>query len=219
MSAAAEGGQVRDLARRHALTYGEDVEQYAAVNEDRSFADPLLDRLGSLLSPGAIVADLGCGPGWEAESFERRGFRAIGVDLTPEFLAFASRAHPASGYLAGDFLALPFGGGALDGAWACSSLVHVPWAEIDTALLEVARILRPGGAFLATMQAGSKEGPTASRTFPGKAFHYAYYKPGDWHARLERAGFAIDWLNYHEAAAEHCNPGAHGWIESLAVKR
>lgn len=207
------------LPTQHAAAYGSNVGEYAAFNRDRTFAEPLLHRLGALLRSGAVVADLGCGPGWETEALERRGFRAIGLDVTPEFLAFAAREHPASGYLVGEFLALPFGDGALDGVWACSSLVHIPRARLDEALAEIARVLRPGGAFLASMQAGSTEGWIASRTFPGERFYYAYYHPEDWRARLERAGFAVDWLNYHEAAQGHLSPGAHGWTESLGRVR
>jgi ubiquinone/menaquinone biosynthesis C-methylase UbiE len=198
--------------------YGADIGQYAAFNRDRSFAEPLLDRLCASLPAGGAVADLGCGPGWETEALERRGFRAIGVDVTLEFVAFALREHPAFGYLVGEFLALPFSDHALDGVWACSSLVHVPWARIDEALAEIARILRAGGTFFASMQAGSTEGLVASLTSPGKRLHYAYYHPKDWRSRLERAGFTVDWLNYHEAS-EHCNPGAHGWIETVARTR
>lgn len=201
-----------------ARAYTGDVPEYARINDDRSFAEPLLDRLVKHLPAGATVADLGCGPGWETEALADRGFRAVGVDVTPDFLAFAAREHPAGGYVAGDFLALPFRSGVLDGAWACSSLVHVPWRDIDAALAEIARVLRPGGAFFASMQAGSVEGPLASRTFPDKTFHYAYYEPDDWRVRLTRAGFEVTWFNTHEEAPEHCNPGAHGWIESLAVR-
>jgi ubiquinone/menaquinone biosynthesis C-methylase UbiE len=191
---------------------------YAQINDDRSFAEPLLGRLAERLPAGAIVADLGCGPGWETEALTRRGFRAVGVDLTADFLRYAAGAHPAAGYVAGDFLALPFASSMLDGVWACSSLVHVPWRDIDAALAEVARVLRPGGAFFASMQAGRVEGPLASRTFPDKTFHYAYYEPDEWRTRLVRAGFEVGWFNTHDEPPEHCNPGAHGWIESLALR-
>lgn len=204
------------LPPQHALAYGARVSEYAAFNDDRAFAVPLLDRLGALLHPGAVVVDLGCGPGWETEALQRRGFQAIGLDVTSEFVALAARGHPATGYVVGEFGALPFGDRVLDGAWACSSLVHVPWSGIDQALAEIARVLRPGGVFFASMQAGSTEGLNASRTFPDALFHYAYYEPEEWHARLTGAGFVVDWLNYHDAAPEHCNPGAHGWIESVA---
>lgn len=165
-----------------AHAYRDHVDEYAQVNADRSFATPLLDRLAELVPGGGVVGDLGCGPGWETGALASRGFRAVGLDVTPAFLAHAARSHPATGYLAGDFLTLPFRDGTLDGAWACSSLVHVPWLSIGSALAEVARVLRNGGAFLSTMQAGSVEGPLGSRTFPGKLFHYAYYEPDDWRA-------------------------------------
>src|SRR3546814_17129778 len=69
------------------------------------------------------------------------------------------------------------------------------------------------------MQAGSVEGALGSRTFPGETFHYAYYEPPEWRMRLTRAGFEVLDANYHESGADHCNPGAHGWIETLAVVR
>jgi hypothetical protein len=69
------------------------------------------------------------------------------------------------------------------------------------------------------MQAGTTEGLVASQSLAGKRLHYAYYQPEDWRARLEIAGFAVDSVDYRVTSSEHCNPGATGWIESLARLR
>ncbi len=206
------GEPARHSAVAITRAYAGDAAAYAAFNADRSFAEPLLDLLAAALPPGGAVVDLGCGPGWETAALARRGLRALGLDLTRDFVAFAAREHPAAGCVQGDFLALPFADGALDGAWACSSLVHLPSARVDDALAEIRRVLRPGGAFFASMQAGATEGEIPSVSFPGKRYHYAFYDPADWRARLERAGFAVLSWNEHPGTT---NPGATGWIESL----
>ena len=40
------------------------------------------DRLCSALEPGALVADLGCGPGRQLPQLQARGFEVLGVDLS-----------------------------------------------------------------------------------------------------------------------------------------
>lgn len=210
-----------DTADRHtaldtARSYARHIDDYVEVTADRTFAGPLLNALSALLPPAATVVDLGCGPGWETGALEDRGFRAIGLDVTRSFLVQASGAHVASGYVVGDFLALPFADGAVDGTWASSSLVHLPWARIDSALREIARVLRSGGVFFASMQSGTVELLRESDGMPGAMFHYAYYQIEDWQKRLEAAGFEVLSLNQHGAGIDA--PGRHGWIESLAAR-
>jgi ubiquinone/menaquinone biosynthesis C-methylase UbiE len=51
-------------------------------------------------------------------------------------------------------LALPFSSGSFDGAWACSTLVHLPHAGTKRAVAEIARVLRPGGALYIGLEEG-----------------------------------------------------------------
>jgi ubiquinone/menaquinone biosynthesis C-methylase UbiE len=203
---------IADIGR----AYATHVTEYEAANPDRSFAEPMLRWLVEGLTPGARVIDLGCGPGWEVRRLGELGFSALGLDVTVPFLGRARSLDLSWGYLAGDFRALPVRDESCDGAFSSSSYVHVSWADIDDALGEVARILRPGGLFVASVQAGSSEGPVSSRSVPGMLLHYAYYEPDEWRRRLEAAGMVVEELRYHASAPEHCNPGAHGWIETLA---
>ncbi len=43
------------------------------------------------LPPGATVLDVGCGPGWLTEYFARMGYRATGVDISPDMIDIARR--------------------------------------------------------------------------------------------------------------------------------
>lgn len=47
-------------------------------------------------APSSVV-DIACGPGYHARSFARRGFRAIGLDLSPEMIEFARDEAEAEG--------------------------------------------------------------------------------------------------------------------------
>ena len=44
------------------------------------------------LEPGARILDVGCGPGRHSLALARRGFRAVGVDASPEFVDLARHA-------------------------------------------------------------------------------------------------------------------------------
>jgi SAM-dependent methyltransferase len=108
--------------------------------------------------PKAIyqAADLGCGPGWLVIELARRapGLHVTGIDLAEEMLAQgrenALRAGVADrvAFRLGDAARIPFEDAALDLVVSTLSLHH--WSQPVAVLDEIARVLRPGGAFLIT---------------------------------------------------------------------
>jgi SAM-dependent methyltransferase len=118
------------------------------------------DVLASVL-PGdsPVVVDVGCGDGALVRWLERRGARAIGVEVGEEPLARARAHEPVGGerYEQAGAQALPLVDGAADAVLFMNSLHHVPGELLDAALAEAARVLRPGG--LVYVQEPLAEGP------------------------------------------------------------
>lgn len=96
---------------------------------------------------GARVVDVGCGSGALCRALRSRGAEVTGVECGAEPLQAARLADPdhADAYVEGVGQALPLGDGELDAVVYSYALHHVPVEYLDAALVEVARVLRPGG--------------------------------------------------------------------------
>jgi ubiquinone/menaquinone biosynthesis C-methylase UbiE len=96
---------------------------------------------------GLDVLDIGCGQGIDVMNYALNGAQAVGVDLTPRHVELA-RAHLAAMGLPGEIVegdaeSLPFGTSSFDRVSSNGVLHHTP--DIDAALREAHRVLRPGG--------------------------------------------------------------------------
>lgn len=103
--------------------------------------------------PGDEVLDLCCGTGDQARTLARRGARVLAADFCLPMLVrarskLASRDGRRPRLASADALALPLPEGRFAGATVSFGLRNV--ADLDRALAEIARVLRPGGrvAFL-----------------------------------------------------------------------
>lgn len=93
------------------------------------------------------VLDLACGTGDLALMAQASGARSvIGLDLTPRMLALARPRSHAIRYVAADMAALPVAAASVDLVTTGYGLRNVP--DLDVALSEIARVLRPGGRVL-----------------------------------------------------------------------
>lgn len=98
---------------------------------------------------GMRVVDLACGAGDLSAACAARGARVVGVDLTHAMLLGARRHRTATpiSWIRGDMMHLPFADASADVVTAGYGLRNMP--AIEPALDEIARVLRPGGRFVA----------------------------------------------------------------------
>ena len=95
---------------------------------------------------GASVLDLGCGAGMLA-LLKRKGVVLTGIDLSPE-CALAARRNGYDFTYSARLSNLPFADGGFDYVVSLDLLGHVDFAEKDSVLKEIKRVLRPGGVTL-----------------------------------------------------------------------
>jgi ubiquinone/menaquinone biosynthesis C-methylase UbiE len=135
----------------------------------------------------AHVADLGCGPGVILCNVLRRkaGWTGEGLDISQAAIDYATRlaAHQKVGkrvrFSTGDVVHLPYRDASFDVVIASEVLEHVP--DIQKALAEIRRVLRPGGTVVITV-------PLESRT----ALHVHSLAGQEYIERLCRqAGFIV----------------------------
>ena len=104
------------------------------------------------LQPGERVADLGCGPGLLAQEMAAKVGENGAVectDFSPSMIALAQRrCHGLAcvNVRVGDVSLLPYGAGAFDAAVCTQVYEYVH--DVALALLELHRVLRPGGRAL-----------------------------------------------------------------------
>ena len=102
------------------------------------------------LAPGGRALELGCGTGLFVEKVAACGVSVTGIDLSPDLLA-AARARsarlPNVALTSGNAELLPYPADTFDAVYGSSVLHHL---DLDRALREVARVLKPGGRVVFT---------------------------------------------------------------------
>lgn len=170
---------------------GEDEDYRAILDRLEKLEDPsryrwlsgeeLRHHLGP--APEGAVADLGSGSGFYTDEVAPIVGRAYAVDILPEMhQRYRERGLPDNVEpVTAGFGDLPFADGGLDGAVAVMTFHH----ELDAALDEIARVLRPGGRFVvadwSATAAGERDPPVEEE----------YFDLATCQSRLLEAGFRI----------------------------
>jgi SAM-dependent methyltransferase len=131
---------------------------------DRRFA-PVVEALiaRAALRTGERVLDLGTGTGAVAKraaAIVGASGPVLGVDISPDMLDVARQSAAALGlrnlqFLDGRAEAIPAEDASFDAVLACLSMMYV--IDRGGAALQIARILKPGGRFVAAVWAGPED--------------------------------------------------------------
>ena len=138
----AEGG---DLSRRlwegHASWWIEGFTEGA----DPEYEDQIIPLAVAEQGGADRVLDLGCGDGQIARALASSGVSVVGVDPTTNQIDVAAERAGGPVFAQAGAAVLPFSDGAVDGVIACLVFEHID--DVDAAIGEVSRVLRPGGRF------------------------------------------------------------------------
>jgi uncharacterized peroxidase-related enzyme len=93
------------------------------------------------IGAGDRVLDIACGAGLSLELAALRGAECAGIDASERLVAVARDRSPDADVRVGDMHALPWADATFDVVMSCRGI----WGTTPDALLEVMRVLKPGG--------------------------------------------------------------------------
>jgi SAM-dependent methyltransferase len=150
-----------------------------------------LSKALELIPPGADVLELGCGAGIPMTAALADGRQVTGVDISATQIELARRNVPAATFLQADMTTLDFPAGSFDAVTAFYSLTHVPRDEQGPLLEQIARWLRPGGVFVASMGVDDDPGDV-EHDWLGVDMYFSHFGAKKNRRLVERAGFTVE---------------------------
>lgn len=114
-----------------------------------------------------------------------RSDRVVGVDVSGSIVAAAAERYPALDAQVAHVRALPFEARSIDGIVSNSTLDHFDdAAEIDRSVLELARVLRPGGTLILTLDNPANPLVALAKALPRAALNRTWLRWADASSRL-----------------------------------
>lgn len=109
------------------------------------------------------VLDFGCGSGRWVDTFSEIAEDYIGVDISDEMVAVCQSRYPEMRFETMDQTRIPCPSNHFDLAFSIAVIHHNPLEDQESLLLELARVLKPGGMLFLVESVGIE---THEREFP-----------------------------------------------------
>jgi ubiquinone/menaquinone biosynthesis methyltransferase len=120
------------------------ITKVLSYGQDARWKRDLIARAN--VRPGERALDLAAGTGDVAFAAAANGAKTIGLDITHRMLQLAAQKSSAARFITGDMASLPFASSSFDLVTTSYGLRNVP--DLNTAIDEIARVLKPGGRLL-----------------------------------------------------------------------
>ena len=142
--------------------------------------------------PGGRLLDIGCGDGRLVAIAVRRGFDALGIEVSPAMAKKALRRLPAERVMCGRLADFPLAPASFDAIVTVSYMEHEP-RPLEL-MRQAAGLLRPGGfAIHKAPNYASKLRSIMGQRWSGYRWpeHFQYYTPTTLGRLMEAAGFEV----------------------------
>lgn len=188
------GGTERDVASGY--------ERWASVydapgNPLIGHEQPVVHGIFATWPAPLRVLDAACGTGRHTVHLAALGHAVTGLDASPWMLALAAKKRDDLSLVEGHVEALPFPNGAFDAAVCALLFDHLP--NIDRAVGELARVVRPGGHVLI-----SNIHPTMALTGAHAAFRDANEDPNFIRSHHHAVSTYFQAFRDHGLTVVHC---------------
>jgi 2-polyprenyl-6-hydroxyphenyl methylase/3-demethylubiquinone-9 3-methyltransferase len=144
--------------------------------------DLLVERFLGERIRGQLVLDAGCGVGGVTRALVAKGARVVALDIGPQ-LAAATRARCGCAAVIGTLSASGFASNAFDAVVSSEAVEHTP--DPERSVLELYRLVRPGGSLVLSLPNRLWQGPVRAASALGLR-PYDGYENFMWPARLRR---------------------------------
>jgi len=133
------------------------ISEDVSYQEKRKFRYSLQDYMPATFQfaafTGKLVLDLGCGAGIDSAEFARNGASVVSVDFTliatQSTQSLLKEANLPAQVAQADATSLPFKNDTFDCVYSFGVLHHIP--NVERAMVEIKRVLKPGGQVMAML--------------------------------------------------------------------
>lgn len=159
------------------------IEIYDAIAEDysKTYDTPTPDEslvfqnaILSYLSPSSHIVDIGCGTGFSADYFSKKGMVVEGIDLSSKMIEIAQNKHPSINFSVADMIEFK-PPQKVDAVYAGYSMFHFDQPDFEKTLKNIKSYLKQGGIFALVMQEGEGEIEQDEPFLPGKKIYIKLY--------------------------------------------
>ncbi len=157
----------------------------------RAQARKLIGELRNRLPAGASVIDLGCGAGLPMTALLAESFTVTGVDFSARQLELARQNVPGTTFVEADMTDVNFDQSSFEAVTAFFSVVHVHRDDHAALYGKIARWLKPGGVFLASLGKKAAEEGWDDNWLGAKMF-WSYHDPESALQQISDAGMLVE---------------------------
>ena len=121
------------------------------------------DKFINKLQTGCHILDFGCGSGRDSKYFNDKGFQVTAIDGSIELCKFASELTglEVKQMYFQDLCDVE----VYDAIWACSSILHLPYSDLEDVMLKMIVALKQDGIIYTPFKYGNFEGMRNGRYF------------------------------------------------------